>query len=592
MQLGSLPWQRLCPGDFYLQVVPHRECSPRLVLKCLSPEGRGVQELPVSPDSYPFLFTVEWLNGINKERRVGRLERCLLAAGEKVLSLPWPELVYPQFVHKDGFIVGQRCPADLAPEVLGARSPGDGRHSGGENRESEGEYVHLLEVSPTLHQAPRIPDPCGAQIQTMPARKGHNKSRSRRHRAWLHHKSGCGENFALRKASRAQQAERSGQESSPAPEDRTDHRRGEPSHVLCPTLEVSQAVESPSPGSLEQDQAPFGADSRPAIFGGPAPEDTKGPGKPELPEAAILQDPASCREGSSENRAPASATPKRASKGNRRKKKGVGRGAGGRLRQVGDLDSKETGTGLETKDAVKEEPCLGPGEQDSGSGEPGAGTREQVISAEECPVGIPDCIQKNSEIPEDQSTSPAEEEICARELVTGTRECSVGTGELESGSENCSPGVRDSSVGTAKESVGTEDPNNPSAEEQAGAAGSGEPGNGAEEQSVSATEPGTGAEGCCPGEEGIPAENEEAVCSKEPGENLLSSDEREKAPGGAAEQGEEATRAPPPPTADHSGQAVAWELLRLGVFALTGKSTTRRFSPGLKGSSLYPSCSP
>ncbi|KAJ6653002.1 hypothetical protein lerEdw1_010207 [Lerista edwardsae] len=482
VQLGSLPWQRLCPGDFYLQVVPHRD----------------VQELPVSPDSYPFLFTVEWLNGINKERRGGRLERCLLAAGEKVLSLPWPELVYPQFVHKDGFIVGQRCPADLAPEVLGARSPGDGRHSGGENRESEGEYVHLLEVSPTLHQAPRIPEPCGAQIQTMPTRKGHNKSRSRRHRAWLHHKSGCGENFALRKASKAQQAERSGQDSSPAPEDRTDHQGGEPSHALCPTLEASQAVESPSPGSPEQDQGPFGADSRPAIFGGPAPEDSKGPGKPELPEV-ILQDPASCREGSHENRAPASATPKRASKGNRRKKKGVGRGAGGRPRQVGDLNSKETGTCVETKDAVKEEPCLGPGEQDSGSGEPGAGTREEAVSTKECPGGIPDCVQKNSGIPGDQSVGSAEEEVGVRELVVGTRECSVGPGELESGSGNCSPGVTDSSVGTAKESVGAEDPKSPSAEEQAGAVGSGEPGNGAEEPSVSATDQGTVAEGRCPG---------------------------------------------------------------------------------------------
>ncbi|XP_029142253.1 rho guanine nucleotide exchange factor 40-like [Protobothrops mucrosquamatus] len=247
VQLGSLPWQRLCPGDFYLQVVPHRECAPRLVLKCLSLEGRGVQELPVSPDSYRFLFTIEWLNGINKERRVGRLERCLLAAGEKVLSLPWAELVYPQFVHTDGFIVGQHCPTGLTPEVLGARSPGDGRHSGGENRESEGEYVHLLEVSPTLHQAPRIPQPCSAQIQTMPARKGYSKNRSRRHRAWLHHNDDVAEDTVL--------------------------------------------------------------------------------GKEDLLDS-IHRDPTPPKEDSKESHSPALATPKCTTKGNRRKKKDAGRGAG------------------------------------------------------------------------------------------------------------------------------------------------------------------------------------------------------------------------------------------------------------------------
>ncbi|XP_066484321.1 rho guanine nucleotide exchange factor 40-like isoform X2 [Tiliqua scincoides] len=569
VQLGSLPWQRLCPGDFYLQVVPHRECAPRLVLKCLSPEGRSVQELPVSPDSYPFLFTVEWLNGINKERRAGRLERCLLAAGEKVLSLPWPELVYPQFVHKDGFIVGQRCPADLAPEVLGTRSPGDGRHSGGENRESEGEYVHLLEVSPTLHQAPRIPEPCGAQIQTMPTRKGHNKSRSRRHRAWLHHKSGCGENFALRKACKAQQAERSGQESGPDLEDRVDQQQGELSHTLCQASEVSQAAESPSPGFLEQNQGPFGTDSRPALFGGAATEVPKGLGKPEA--EAVRQDPASSREGSNENQSPASATPKRATKGNRRKKKGVGRGAGGRLRQVGDLNSKETGACVDAKDNIKEEVCLSPAEQDSGSGDPSVSTREQAISTEECHVGTPDCngIQKRSGIPGDQSIGTGEEDIGTGELVVGTRECSVGTGELEGGSEKCSTGIRDSSIGTRKESTGTEDPS-PTAEEQADAIGNGEPVDGAEEQS--AAEQGTGAEKQCPGEEGIAVDSEEASSTSVPGESLPGTEEREKAQGGVTEQGSEEAHVPPPPplATAHSGQAVDWELLRLGVFALTG----------------------
>ncbi|XP_037771954.1 rho guanine nucleotide exchange factor 40 isoform X2 [Chelonia mydas] len=194
VQLSSLPWQQLCPGDFYLQVAPYLSHAPRLVLKCLSPDGHSVQELPVLPDAYPFLFTAEWLNGINKDRRAGRLERCLLAAEERVLRLPWTELICPQFVHQGSFMVGRRCLPGPSPEVLGARSPGDGRHSGGESQEAEaggleGEYVQLLEISPPRHDAPQTPVSPSSQSRTLPARKGQGKGRNRRHRAWLHHKS-------------------------------------------------------------------------------------------------------------------------------------------------------------------------------------------------------------------------------------------------------------------------------------------------------------------------------------------------------------------------------------------------------------------
>uniref|UniRef100_A0A8C4YHH5 Rho guanine nucleotide exchange factor 40 n=1 Tax=Gopherus evgoodei TaxID=1825980 RepID=A0A8C4YHH5_9SAUR len=193
VQLSSLPWQQLCPGDFYLQVTPYLSRAPRLVLKCLSPDGRSVQELPVLPDAYPFLFTAEWLNGINKDRRAGRLEHCLLAAEERILRLPWTELICPQFVHHGSFMVGRRCLPGPSPEVLGARSPGDGRHSGGESQETEGgglegEYVQLLEISPPRHNAPSTPVSPSSQSRTLPTRKGQGKGRNRRHRAWLHHK--------------------------------------------------------------------------------------------------------------------------------------------------------------------------------------------------------------------------------------------------------------------------------------------------------------------------------------------------------------------------------------------------------------------
>ncbi|XP_030042906.1 rho guanine nucleotide exchange factor 40 [Microcaecilia unicolor] len=234
VQLSSLPWQHLRPGDFYLQVVPYLECSPRLVLKCLSPDGYSVQEVLVPEDSCSYIFTVEWLNGINKDRNTGRLENCLLAVDDQVLRVPWSEVVYPQFVHKDEFIVGKRCSLELMPsgslvpghvsEILGARSPGDGRISNSdtkdcqvsqENRDKkpgragsttsvdpsehseleniEGEYVELLEISLPLKDSGNkrekyMEDHSIFKTKTVPTRKGHGKGRNKRHRPWLHQK--------------------------------------------------------------------------------------------------------------------------------------------------------------------------------------------------------------------------------------------------------------------------------------------------------------------------------------------------------------------------------------------------------------------
>ncbi|XP_078500213.1 rho guanine nucleotide exchange factor 40 isoform X2 [Lissotriton helveticus] len=228
VQLSSLPWQCLKPGDFYLQVLPYLECSPRLALKCLSQDCRSVQEVLVPEDSYPFIFTVEWLNGINKDRHATRLENCLLAAGERVLRVPWSDIVYPQFVHKDGFIVGRRCPLDpLSPgstltsgehlsEILGDRSPGDGRNSSTDVKDPhggptgvvvgdltdicspfieniEGEYVELLDLSISpesgVDSRQRYLEANGiSKTKTVPVRKGHGKGRNKRHRAWMHQK--------------------------------------------------------------------------------------------------------------------------------------------------------------------------------------------------------------------------------------------------------------------------------------------------------------------------------------------------------------------------------------------------------------------
>ncbi|XP_038596946.1 rho guanine nucleotide exchange factor 40 isoform X3 [Tachyglossus aculeatus] len=194
VQLASLPWQLLQPGDFYLQVVPSGAQAPHLALKCLAPGGRQVQELPVPTDACAFLFTPEWLQGINKDRTAGRLTTCLLAAPEGIQRLPWAELVCPRFVHKGGLMVGHHLgppPTEPLspppPEVLGARSPGDGHNAPVET--PEGEYVELLEVTLPERGAPgamREP-PSLVRTHTVPPRKGTGgRGRHRRHRAWLH----------------------------------------------------------------------------------------------------------------------------------------------------------------------------------------------------------------------------------------------------------------------------------------------------------------------------------------------------------------------------------------------------------------------
>lgn len=568
MQLGSLPWQHLCPGDFYLQVVPHRECAPRLVLKCLSPDSRSVQELPVPADSYPFLFTVEWLNGVNKERRTGRLERCLLAAGEKVLSLPWPELVYPQFVHKDGFIVGQRCPTDLTPEALGTRSPGDGRHSGGENRESEGEYVHLLEVSPSLHQAPRILEPCSAQIQTMPTRKGYSKSRSRRHRAWLHHKSGCGENFALHKASKTQEPKMSTQESC-TQGDCVDQQKGDPSLMLHQKPDSSQAAASQSPRQQEQTLNPPETETRSANFCAAAAEDT------QLETAELLgpvqQGPSHAREGSNHNQSPSLTTPKRAAKGNRRKKKGAGRGAGGRPRQGADLVSNDAGTLTDPQAGGKVQACIGAREQDCGSKECNVSTGEKSVNTAECCVGTTDCngTKERGGTVEERSFGPGEKGIGTSEPAVGSEDCGVGIGEVESLVKGSDMAPRERSISGEGLSL--------KAKEQVTAVSSGGPSVDQEELNTGIIDQGNSTEGCFRGDQAVTLGVEEGPFTKPPEKKESSVDGGEVVPSLAevlsvvAEQAAEKTQDAPLPTMTHPGQAVDWELLRSGVFALTGK---------------------
>lgn len=204
VQLAALPWQLLRPGDFYLQVVPSAAQAPRLALKCLAPGGGRVQELPVPNEACAYLFTPEWLQGINKDRPTGRLSTCLLSAPSGIQRLPWAELICPRFVHKEGLMVGHQ-PNTLPPElpsgpaglpssplpeeVLGTRSPGDGHNAPAEG--PEGEYVELLEVTlPHMRGSPVEAEASGlSRTRTVPTRKSTGgKGRHRRHRAWMHQK--------------------------------------------------------------------------------------------------------------------------------------------------------------------------------------------------------------------------------------------------------------------------------------------------------------------------------------------------------------------------------------------------------------------
>uniref|UniRef100_F7FTM4 Rho guanine nucleotide exchange factor 40 n=1 Tax=Monodelphis domestica TaxID=13616 RepID=F7FTM4_MONDO len=301
VQLAALPWQLLRPGDFYLQVIPSVARAPRLALKCLAPGGGRVQELPVSSEACAYLFTPEWLQGINKDRPAGRLTTCLLASPTGVQRLPWAELICPRFVHKGSLMVGQRpvsLPPELPPgppglsspplpeEALGTRSPGDGHNAPAEA--PEGEYVELLEVTLPARGCPEdtASSPSLSRTQTVPTRKGAGgKGRHRRHRAWLHQKG---------TVPRGQDGTRPPGEGSSA-----GVNTGSPPRVESPQEE----------GTLHAPELPAEA---PGGEIGPFPlrpnEGGDGPGQGEEGLAG---------------------TPRKSGKGNRRKKRGGGRGTPG-----------------------------------------------------------------------------------------------------------------------------------------------------------------------------------------------------------------------------------------------------------------------
>ncbi|MGH0118613.1 UNVERIFIED_CONTAM: hypothetical protein FKN15_047593 [Acipenser sinensis] len=203
VHLSTLDWKNLQPGDFYLQVVPFSARAPRLAVKCLSTGGRTVQEILVPESDHGHIFTPEWLNGLNKERTGARLQRCLLISDTGLVRAAWEEVVYPQFIHKPGSMVGSLGtavdPSLLTPTAV-KDQPEEPKLSE-ENKlksELEGEYVELLEVGieegrvhpGELDSKRRYLEVHGiSKTKTMPLCKGQSKGKSRRHKAWLHHRT-------------------------------------------------------------------------------------------------------------------------------------------------------------------------------------------------------------------------------------------------------------------------------------------------------------------------------------------------------------------------------------------------------------------
>uniref|UniRef100_A0ABM5GQV6 Pleckstrin homology domain-containing family G member 4B isoform X1 n=2 Tax=Pogona vitticeps TaxID=103695 RepID=A0ABM5GQV6_9SAUR len=98
VQLASLRKVRLKPGDFYFQIVPVQRQSANLVLKCLSRNGHGIEELTVPETMYGYIFTTEFLENVNCEWGGSLLQNCLLTTGPATYRTPWKNIVNPIFV--------------------------------------------------------------------------------------------------------------------------------------------------------------------------------------------------------------------------------------------------------------------------------------------------------------------------------------------------------------------------------------------------------------------------------------------------------------------------------------------------------------
>ncbi|XP_067432657.1 puratrophin-1 isoform X4 [Thunnus thynnus] len=187
VQLCPLDHRLLRPGDFYLLVSPppspipprahSASCksgvtsSPRLLVCSVSAGSHHVEQQEVSELALRSLFSMAWLDSVNREREqrgASRLERCLLSAHGDVFRVPWEDLVYPQFISRPRTTLGEDkessvkdgdmfintshdpCRDTNSPgqdvKLLPSSAKTDQSAASSESEDSEGEYVELTEL--------------------------------------------------------------------------------------------------------------------------------------------------------------------------------------------------------------------------------------------------------------------------------------------------------------------------------------------------------------------------------------------------------------------------------------------------------------
>uniref|UniRef100_A0A8C5QK12 Puratrophin-1 n=1 Tax=Leptobrachium leishanense TaxID=445787 RepID=A0A8C5QK12_9ANUR len=178
LQLASIDWRLLRPGDFYLQVVPYLRKTPRIVLKCLAYDQHHIEELVLPQVSYTSIFTPEWLEFINSGRMGTSLENCLLMSDEQLYRVPWDSVVQPEFIVKAETAEATKTSEtrtvtheeENRPKEDSNKSAGDGGDTDptldvgpeGSSSDTEGEYVDLADLS-----VPRLGPQLGSLTQSI-----------------------------------------------------------------------------------------------------------------------------------------------------------------------------------------------------------------------------------------------------------------------------------------------------------------------------------------------------------------------------------------------------------------------------------------